>query len=141
MSKFLKSRRGFIGGLLTLLGVSSAAKANLLSPEEVVRAWEDPKFRNTLTEGQWNAMPENPAGKVENTSFSGNMTAQSSGNNCSGNGCSGNGCSGNGCSGNGCSGNGCSGNGCSGNGCSGNSCSGNGCSGNNCGGFSERNIS
>jgi mersacidin/lichenicidin family type 2 lantibiotic len=132
-----RNRRSFLAKLgqiaLGGFGAISLAKANhRLTPEQIVRAWESPEYRNTLTESQWSQLPANPAGEIERSEFSGNLVA--SGNGCSGNGCSGNGCSGNGCSGNGCSGNGCSGNGCSGNGCSGNGCSGNSCSGNSCGG-------
>jgi len=119
--------------MLGAAGVASRATASKeLSKEEIVKAWEDPAFRKSLSAEQWEAMPFNPAGEIKAGQFDGNMM-MASGNGCSGNGCSGNGCSGNGCSGNGCSGNGCSGNGCSGNGCSGNGCSGNGCSGNSCG--------
>ena len=97
-----ESRRGFLAKLITFLGVSFAANAAKLSPQEIVKAWEDPEFRNTLTEDQWNEVPSNPAGRMESSQFSGNVTVAQSGNGCSGNGCSGNGCSGNGCSGNNC---------------------------------------
>ena len=116
-----KSRRNFLTKMLGFLGVSSlVAKTSTLSAEEIVKAWEDPEFRNNLTDDQWNALPDNPAGEVEYSQFKGSITGQISGNNCSGNNCSGNNCSGNNCSGNN---------------CSGNNCSGNNCSGNNCGGF------
>ena len=132
MKTIKNSRRGFITSLLGLFGGVTVAKAGGLSAEQVVKAWEDSSFRDSLTDEQWNELPANPAGKSSYSEFEGNITGQISGNSCSGNGCSGNGCSGNGCSGNNCSGNGCSGNGCSGNGCSGNGCSGNSCSGATC---------
>ena len=128
----MQSRRGIFKVFGIIIGSALAfGKDKELSAKQIVKAWEDPEYRNSLTEKQWAKLPNNPAGDIENSEFSGTLMA--SGNSCSGNGCSGNGCSGNGCSGNGCSGNGCSGNGCSGNGCSGNGCSGNGCSGNGCG--------
>ena len=119
-----------LGGALTAKKASANAK---LSTEEIARAWQDPKFRSTLSKSQWESLPTNPAGEVRHEGFNGGL-AQISGNNCSGNNCSGNNCSGNNCSGNNCSGNNCSGNSCSGNNCSGNNCSGNNCSGFSCGG-------
>ena len=121
----LQGRRGFLGkfGQIVIgsLGAISFAKANTkLTPEQVVKAWESPEYRRSLTESQWLQLPEHPAGEIERSEFSGNLMA--SGNNCSGNNCSGNNCSGNNCSGDNCSGNNCSGNNCSGNDCSGNNC-------------------
>ena len=139
MEKKQLSRRGFFGTLAAFFGVTALAanRNDELSPKELVRAWEDPEFRNSLTEAQWKQLPPNPAGKMESNGYSGNLYAQSadacSGNNCSGNNCSGNNCSGNNCSGNNCSGNNCSGNNCSGNSCSGNNCSGRSCSAYPCG--------
>ena len=109
-------RRKFMAKLVGLLGLSFlsikanaiASKKDLLSPEDIAKAWEDPKFRNSLTEAQWSSLPQNPAGELNNGEFSGNLQI-ASGNNCSGNNCSGNNCSGNSCSGNNCSGNNCSG--------------------------------
>ena len=134
--KMVFTRRKLLGTLGSLLGafLLLPQKSNALTPKEIVRAWEDPEYRKSLTESQWNQLPENPAGKIENAEFSGDLYTQVSGNNCSGNNCSGNNCSGNNCSGNNCSGNNCSGNSCSGNNCSGNNCSGNNCSGRMCGG-------
>ena len=123
MKSIKNSRRGFITGLLGLFGGASIAKAQGLSPEQVVKAWEDTTYRDKLTDEQWNALPSNPAGKRSYSEFEGNITGQISGNGCSGNGCSGNGCSGNGCSGNGCSGNSCSGATCSSSPCSSYQCS------------------
>ena len=128
-------RRKLLTRLASLVGLGVAAsKVNAkLSTEEIVRAWQDPAFRNSLSKEQWEALPANPAGMVKSGEFKGDFQL-ASGNNCSGNNCSGNNCSGNNCSGNSCSGNGCSGNNCSGNNCSGNNCSGNNCSGNSCSG-------
>ena len=130
-------RRKLLSRLAGLFGAGLAAsQANaktLLTPEEIVKAWQDPSFRNRLSKEQWDALPPNPAGEVRSGQFKGDLQ-MASGNNCSGNNCSGNNCSGNNCSGNSCSGNNCSGNNCSGNNCSGNNCSGNSCSGNNCSG-------
>ena len=121
--KFLTHFLGLAG--LGLLGSKASAKTEL-TKEEIVKAWQDPEFRNSLTEAQWDSLPSNPAGEIKGGEFKGNLQIAS------GNSCSGNNCSGNNCSGNNCSGNNCSGNNCSGNNCSGNSCSGNNCSGNNC---------
>ncbi|MEY4277663.1 MAG: hypothetical protein RI975_929 [Pseudomonadota bacterium] len=126
--KILARFAGFFG--LGLAGASANAKSQL-TPEQIVKAWEDPSFRSSLTKEQWEALPPNPAGEVRSSEFKGDIK-MASGNFCSGNNCSGNNCSGNNCSGNNCSGNNCSGNSCSGNNCSGNNCSGNNCSGNNC---------
>ena len=123
----MDDRRKFFSSLGAAIGAlffRSRVNADTLSDEQIVKAWEDPQFRNLLTEAQWEALPENPAGKVDRAEYSGDL-AKSTANNCSGNNCSGNNCSGNNCSGNNCSGNN----------CSGNNCSGNNCSGNNCGGF------
>ena len=129
------NRRKFLSRFGVILGLgiagSRANAKNQLSPEEIVKAWEDPTFRNSLSKSQWDALPPNPAGEIKNGQFKGDWL-MASGNNCSGNNCSGNNCSGNNCSGNSCSGNNCSGNNCSGNNCSGNNCSGNSCSGNRC---------
>ena len=131
----MSDRRKFMSRFAGLLGLAfGASNTNAktqLSTEDVIRAWEDTKFRSSLTEEQWNALPQNPAGQLRTGEFQGDLQL-ASGNNCSGNSCSGNNCSGNNCSGNNCSGNNCSGNSCSCNNCSGNNCSGNNCSGNNC---------
>jgi mersacidin/lichenicidin family type 2 lantibiotic len=134
-----RSRRNLFSKFVSILGASFFIKKEALSAEQIVRAWEDPEFRKSLSAKQWDSLPENPAGSIENAEYSGNLVASGnycSGNSCSGNSCSGNSCSGNSCSGNSCSGNSCSGNSCSGNSCSGNSCSGNSCSGNSCSGNS-----
>jgi len=132
----MDSRRKFLSRLTAILGLGLAANkasANAqLSPLEIVKAWEDPSFRNSLSKAQWDALPPNPAGEIRGGEFNGDLQMVASGDNCSGNNCSGNNCSGNNCSGNNCSGNSCSGNNCSGNNCSGNNCSGNNCSGYNC---------
>ena len=131
-----KFRRNFLSTLATLLGGGLAANkvnaAAQLSPDQIARAWQDPDFRRSLTQEQWEALPPNPAGEIRRGEFKGDLQ-MASGNFCSGNNCSGNNCSGNNCSGNNCSGNSCSGNNCSGNNCSGNNCSGNNCSGRSCG--------
>ena len=92
-----ETRRGFFTKLLGIIGVVAIVPRSSLSNEEIARAWEDPEFRNSLTEDQWNKLPQNPAGNIENGEFSGDLVA-ASGNNCSGNNCSGNNCSGNNCS-------------------------------------------
>ena len=95
-------RRKLLSRLAGLFGAGLAAsQANaktLLTPEEIVKAWQDPSFRNRLSKEQWDALPPNPAGEVRSGQFKGDLQ-MASGNNCSGNNCSGNNCSGNNCSG------------------------------------------
>jgi mersacidin/lichenicidin family type 2 lantibiotic len=38
-----------------------------MSVERIVRAWEDPDFRSSLSSGELAALPENPAGSIELT--------------------------------------------------------------------------
>ena len=116
------NRRNFFSKFLAVFGITAVTSKSVLSDEEIAKAWEDPEYRDSLTDEQWNSLPNNPAGDIENGQYSGNLSASTT-NYCSGNNCSGNNCSGNNCSGNSCSGNNCSGNNCSGNNCSGNSCS------------------
>ena len=98
-------RRKFFSFSLGIFGLglaASKASANVqLSPEDIVKAWQDPTFRNSLSKKQWEALPPNPAGEVRSGEFKGNIQV-ASGNDCSGNNCSGNNCSGNSCSGNRC---------------------------------------
>ena len=41
-----------------------------MSNEDIIRAWKDPEYRNSLTEEQRSQLPENPAGLVELTDTS-----------------------------------------------------------------------
>lgn len=38
-----------------------------MSVDKIIRAWEDPDFRSTLSGGELAALPENPAGAIELT--------------------------------------------------------------------------
>jgi mersacidin/lichenicidin family type 2 lantibiotic len=40
-----------------------------LTVEQIVRAWQDPQYRNSLSSGERDALPVNPAGEIlsENT--------------------------------------------------------------------------
>ena len=38
-----------------------------MSVEKVIRAWEDPEFRSSLSEAELAALPENPVGGIELT--------------------------------------------------------------------------
>jgi mersacidin/lichenicidin family type 2 lantibiotic len=38
-----------------------------MSQQDIIRAWKDPEFRNSLSEAQRSQLPENPAGTVELT--------------------------------------------------------------------------
>lgn len=36
-----------------------------MSQQDIIRAWKDPEFRNSLSEDQRSQLPENPAGILE----------------------------------------------------------------------------
>ena len=36
-----------------------------MSNEDIIRAWKDPEYRNSLSEEQRSQLPENPAGMIE----------------------------------------------------------------------------
>ena len=36
-----------------------------MSPNDVIRAWKDPVYRNSLTDAERSALPANPAGSIE----------------------------------------------------------------------------
>jgi mersacidin/lichenicidin family type 2 lantibiotic len=38
-----------------------------MSTDKIIRAWEDPEFRSSLSESELAALPENPAGAIELT--------------------------------------------------------------------------
>ncbi|MDJ0619588.1 MAG: mersacidin/lichenicidin family type 2 lantibiotic [Calothrix sp. MO_192.B10] len=38
-----------------------------MSKEDIIRAWKDPEYRNSLSEEQRSQLPENPAGVIELT--------------------------------------------------------------------------
>jgi mersacidin/lichenicidin family type 2 lantibiotic len=101
----MEDRRKLFSRLAGLIGLglaSSKSNAKIqLSTDDIVRAWQDPSFRNALTKEQWEALPSNPAGEVRSGELRGDLQV-ASGNSCSGNSCSGNSCSGNSCSGNRC---------------------------------------
>ena len=67
------SRRNFLlvaaGTVTGIVGASllapAARAAGQLSNEEIIRAWKDEAFRNSLTEEQRAQLPEHPAGAVE----------------------------------------------------------------------------
>ncbi len=85
----MNMRRKLLLRLAGLVGLGIASKANAkiqLSPDEIAKAWEDPKFRNSLSKEQWDALPTNPAGNVTTGEFKGDMQL-ASGNSCSGNRC------------------------------------------------------
>src|SRR3990172_4242923 len=54
---------GVVGAALALPAVARAA--GQLSNEEIIRAWKEEDFRNSLTEEQRAQLPEHPAGAVE----------------------------------------------------------------------------
>ncbi len=91
-----------------------------LSPAQIVRAWESPAYRRTLTKEQKEKIPVNPAGQLMMAGVAGDFASTT--NNCSTDNCSGNNCSTDNCSGSNCSTNNCSGNNCSTDNCSGINC-------------------
>jgi mersacidin/lichenicidin family type 2 lantibiotic len=36
-----------------------------MTPENIIRAWKDPIYRNSLSESERTAMPAHPAGSIE----------------------------------------------------------------------------
>jgi mersacidin/lichenicidin family type 2 lantibiotic len=38
-----------------------------MSTDKIIRAWEDPEFRSSLSDAELAALPENPAGAIELT--------------------------------------------------------------------------
>ncbi len=38
-----------------------------MSVDKIIRAWEDPEFRSSLSESELAGLPENPAGAIELT--------------------------------------------------------------------------
>lgn len=61
-----------------------------MSQQDIIRAWKDPEFRNSLSEDQRSQLPENPAGILEMSDESletivggrANHTGQGTGTNC-----------------------------------------------------------
>lgn len=58
--------------LAILSGLIHQAQAAHLTPQDIVRAWEDPEFRLTLSETQLALLPANPAGEIQYTPRAGN---------------------------------------------------------------------
>jgi mersacidin/lichenicidin family type 2 lantibiotic len=102
-----------------------------LSPEDIVRAWEDRRFRSRLTARQLQKLPAHPTGATRLIKIS-TEAMEISGNNCSTDNCSTNNCSTQNCSTDNCSTNNCSTENCSTNNCSTQNCSTNNCSTSNC---------
>jgi mersacidin/lichenicidin family type 2 lantibiotic len=42
-------------------------KENFMSSNNIIRAWKDPNYRNSLSEAERAALPPNPAGLIELT--------------------------------------------------------------------------
>ncbi len=92
-----------------------------LTPQQIVRAWEDKNYRARLSPRQLMQLPGHPAGvgrllSVIEESF--NMSS----NNCSSDNCSSSNCSSDNCSSSNCSSDNCSSSNCSSNNCSGSNC-------------------
>jgi len=64
---FLKAAAGTAAGVVGAgLALPAAARAaGQLSNEEIIRAWKDQDFRNSLTPEQLAQLPKHPAGQIE----------------------------------------------------------------------------
>lgn len=63
---FLRSAATTVAGVVGAgLAASAARAAGQLSNEEIIRAWKDEAFRNSLTPEQLAQLPQHPAGMVE----------------------------------------------------------------------------
>ena len=64
---FLKAAAGTAAGVVGAgLALPAAARAaGQLSNEEIIRAWKDQDFRNSLTPEQLARLPEHPSGGIE----------------------------------------------------------------------------
>jgi mersacidin/lichenicidin family type 2 lantibiotic len=125
MDEFKRQSQVLLSAFVAVTGLMQQAPAHELSVEQIVRAWEDPEYRQTLTEEQKKLLPANPAGEILCSDMAGNTLCFVATNN--------DGCSTDNCSGNRCSTDACSGNRCSTDACSGNRCSTDACSGHRCG--------
>ena len=64
---FLKAAAGTAAGVVGagLALPAGARAARQLSNEEIIRAWKDQDFRNSLTPEQLAQLPKHPAGQIE----------------------------------------------------------------------------
>src|SRR3972149_678811 len=64
---FLKAAAGTAAGVVGAgLALPALARAaGQLSNQEIIRAWKDEAFRNSLTEEQLAQLPKHPAGQIE----------------------------------------------------------------------------
>jgi mersacidin/lichenicidin family type 2 lantibiotic len=120
-----ETKKHILSTIVAVSGILHGAQTAQLTAEQIVKAWEDPEYRQTLTEEQRKLLPANPAGEILCSDLAGNTLYYESSNN--------DGCSTDNCSGNRCSTDACSGSRCSTDACSGNRCSTDACSGHRCG--------
>lgn len=128
MSEAFHNTKMILTTIAAVTGLMHQAEAHHLTPQEIVRAWEDPEYRQTLTEEQRALLPANPAGEIQFTPRAGNTLhfvtlANASSDNCSSSNCSSNNCSSSNCSSSNCSSDNCSSSNCSSNNCSSSNCS------------------
>lgn len=63
---FLKAAAGTVTGVIGAGVAASAVRAaGQLSNEEIIRAWKDEAFRDSLTEDQRSQLPNHPSGQIE----------------------------------------------------------------------------
>ena len=63
---FLRVAAGTVTGIVGASLLAPAARAaGQLSNDEIIRAWKDQAFRNSLTPEQLAQLPEHPAGAIE----------------------------------------------------------------------------
>lgn len=128
MSETLNNTKMILTAMAAVTGLMHQAESHHLTPAEIVRAWEDPEYRLTLSEEQRANLPANPAGDIQFTPRAGNTLhfvtlANASSDNCSSSNCSSNNCSSSNCSSDNCSSSNCSSSNCSSNNCSSSNCS------------------
>lgn len=106
------------------------AVKKVLSPSDIVRAWEDKTYRARLTPEELKMLPEHPVGSArlvsERRSHQNAYSQMGSCDNCSSSNCSSSNCSSDNCSSTNCSSDNCSSSNCSGNLCSNWDCGGGG---------------
>ena len=56
--------RKVLTAVVALQGLA-ASSPNVLTVEQIVRAWESPEYRETLTAEQLKQLPANPAGEIQ----------------------------------------------------------------------------
>ncbi len=58
------SRKKLLGAAIALGGLAASPQGEL-TIEQIVRAWQSPEYRQTLTAEQISQLPSNPAGEIQ----------------------------------------------------------------------------